>query len=144
MTDVRALHERLERTFRGAFQVRDIAEALVSFDARMPAAAALERASHRGFAVVGVREGGRPVFLSDVADVTLGPDLPTARVSFGLGPANEDGLETGTVHPAVTMAVSKKRRSIKLSIPIFSIGRSSKNWAPRTSPRSSRPRGPAA
>ena len=58
--------------------------------------------------VVGVREGGRPVFLSDVADVTLGPDLPTARVSFGLGPANGDGLEPGTVHPAVTMAVSKK------------------------------------
>lgn len=58
MTDVRAMQERLERTFRGAFHVRDIAEALVSFDAQIPAATALERAGRRGFALVGVREGG--------------------------------------------------------------------------------------
>jgi len=57
--------------------------------------------------VVGVNEG-RPVFLRDVARVSLGPDLPEARVSFGLGPANELGLIAGTQHPAVTMAVAKK------------------------------------
>jgi multidrug efflux pump subunit AcrB len=58
--------------------------------------------------VVGVQEGGRPVFLRDVAEVTLGPDFPHSRVSFGLGPANAQGLAAGTQHPAVTMAVSKK------------------------------------
>ncbi len=57
--------------------------------------------------VVGVKEG-RPVFLRDVARVTLGPDLPDMRVSFGLGPANALGLPAGTQNPAVTMAVAKK------------------------------------
>jgi multidrug efflux pump subunit AcrB len=57
--------------------------------------------------VIGAREG-RPVFLRDVAAVTLGPDLPEQRVSFGLGPANGLGLPAGTQHPAVTLAVAKK------------------------------------
>ena len=58
--------------------------------------------------VVGVGADGRPVFLRDVADVALGPDLPEARVSFGIGPANGFGLPAGTQNPAVTMAVAKK------------------------------------
>ncbi|MBT8049011.1 MAG: efflux RND transporter permease subunit [Xanthomonadales bacterium] len=58
--------------------------------------------------VVGVKEGGRPVYLRDVAEVTLGPDLPESRVNFGLGPANSLGLPAGIQHPAVTMAVAKK------------------------------------
>jgi hypothetical protein len=58
MTDIRALQARLEQTFRGAFHVRDVAEALLSFDAQMPAATALERLERRSFAVAGVREGG--------------------------------------------------------------------------------------
>ncbi|MGD8359439.1 MAG: efflux RND transporter permease subunit, partial [Lysobacterales bacterium] len=33
--------------------------------------------------VVGVQDAGRPVFLRDVASVSLGPDLPQARASFG-------------------------------------------------------------
>ena len=57
--------------------------------------------------VVGSRDG-RPVFLRDVADVSLGPDLPETRVTFGLGPQNGLGLPAGTHHPAVTMAVAKK------------------------------------
>jgi multidrug efflux pump subunit AcrB len=57
--------------------------------------------------VVGAVEG-RPVFLRDVATVTLGPDLPEARVGFGLGPANELGRPAGLQYPAVTLAVSKK------------------------------------
>ena len=57
--------------------------------------------------VVGSREG-RPVFLRDVAAVTLGPDLPESRVTFGLGPQNQLGLPAGTQHPAVTIAVAKK------------------------------------
>jgi len=58
--------------------------------------------------VVGVQEGGRPVFLRDVATVELGPDLPQSLVTFGLGPANELELSAGIQHPAVTMAVAKK------------------------------------
>jgi multidrug efflux pump subunit AcrB len=57
--------------------------------------------------VVGAREG-RPVFLRDVATVSLGPDLPQQRASFGLGPESHLGLPSGTQHPAVTMAVAKK------------------------------------
>ena len=57
--------------------------------------------------VVGAREG-RPVFLRDVATVSLGPDLPQQRASFGPGPENHLGLPPGTQHPAVTMAVAKK------------------------------------
>jgi multidrug efflux pump subunit AcrB len=57
--------------------------------------------------VVGTSER-RPVFLRDVARVTLGPDLPDTRVNFGLGPANDLGLPAGSQHPAVTMAVAKK------------------------------------
>jgi hypothetical protein len=74
MTDVRALQERLERTFRGAFFVRDITEALLSFDARMPAATALERLRRRGFAVVGVREDGL------VSGYATAADLQGARI----------------------------------------------------------------
>ncbi len=74
MTDVRALQERLERTFRGAFHVRDVAEALVSFDAATPAATVLERAERRGFEVVGVREHGL------VAGYAPAGDLKNARV----------------------------------------------------------------
>lgn len=54
MTDVRALQDRLERTFKGAFRVRDVAEALLSFDARGPAAVATALLERRGFAVAGV------------------------------------------------------------------------------------------
>jgi multidrug efflux pump subunit AcrB len=58
--------------------------------------------------VVGVKEGGRPVLLRDVAKVSLGPDMPESLVNFGLGPANTLGLPAGLKHPAVTMAVAKK------------------------------------
>ncbi|MGD2128193.1 MAG: efflux RND transporter permease subunit [Lysobacterales bacterium] len=58
--------------------------------------------------VVGVQDAGRPVFLRDVASVSLGPDLPQARASFGLGPANALGRPAGLQYPAVTMAVAKK------------------------------------
>jgi hypothetical protein len=74
VADVRALQERLERTFRGAFHARDVAEALVSFDSSMPAATALERAERRGFAVVGVREHGL------VAGYANAEDLEGVRV----------------------------------------------------------------
>ena len=84
MTDVRALQERLERTFRGAFHVRDVAEALLSFDAQMPAATALERLERRGFALTGVREGG---FMSGYATAE---DLRDVRVCGDAQRAFED------------------------------------------------------
>jgi multidrug efflux pump subunit AcrB len=57
--------------------------------------------------VVGSVEG-RPVFLSDVATVTLGPEIPERYVAFGTGPANAFGLPAGIEHPAVTLAVAKQ------------------------------------
>jgi multidrug efflux pump subunit AcrB len=55
--------------------------------------------------VVGVKDGA-PVFLSDVAQVSEGPDQPKRYVTFGQGPAGRQ--PTGARYPAVTLAVSKK------------------------------------
>ncbi|NOZ54975.1 MAG: efflux RND transporter permease subunit [Gammaproteobacteria bacterium] len=50
-----------------------------------------------------------PVYLRDVADVTLGPDQPEEYVSFGTGPgAANTSLGTHSQHPAVTIAIAKK------------------------------------
>jgi multidrug efflux pump subunit AcrB len=54
--------------------------------------------------VVGVKDGA-PVFLHDVAEVTLGADTPKTYASYGGGPA---GAQTGGRQPALTLAVSKK------------------------------------
>ncbi|WP_024461698.1 efflux RND transporter permease subunit [Marinimicrobium sp. LS-A18] len=54
--------------------------------------------------VVGMNRGG-PVFLKDVADITLGPDQPEQYVSFGMGPAHDLSLPR---QPAVTVAVAKQ------------------------------------
>ena len=58
--------------------------------------------------VVGVR-GGAPIFLRDVADVSLGPDQPEQYVSIGMGPAAAaKQIDVGGRYPAVTISVSKK------------------------------------
>ena len=58
--------------------------------------------------VVGTHEG-RPVFLSDVAEVRDGPEQPESYVMFGTGPAAGDkGIDARGEFPAVTLAVSKK------------------------------------
>lgn len=58
--------------------------------------------------VVGTHEG-RPVFLSDVAEVRDGPEQPESYVVFGTGPAAGDkGIDARGEFPAVTLAVSKK------------------------------------
>ncbi len=58
--------------------------------------------------VVGVFEG-RPVFVTDVASVEDGPDLPSRYVWLGTGPAaaTKQIKEQGEF-PAVTLAISKK------------------------------------
>jgi multidrug efflux pump subunit AcrB len=55
--------------------------------------------------VVGVFER-QPVFVTDVARVVEGPDLPARYAWYGTGPAAEGGARGE--HPAVTLAVSKK------------------------------------
>jgi len=59
-------------------------------------------------AVVGVY-GGRPVRLTDVAEVADGPDEPVDAVWISAGAAGaEKGLPPGLDTPAVTLAVAKK------------------------------------
>ena len=55
--------------------------------------------------VIGVH-GGQPVFLSDVAQVRRGADLPARYVWFG-APPGKAGPATGMA-PAVTLAITKK------------------------------------
>jgi multidrug efflux pump subunit AcrB len=58
--------------------------------------------------VVGVDQG-RPIFVSDIARVEDGPDLPVRYVWFGTGPeAASKGVGQQGEFPAVTIAVSKK------------------------------------
>jgi hypothetical protein len=90
VTEVRALQERLARTFRDAFHVRDVAEALLSFDAELPAATARARIERRGFVVVGIREGGL------VTGYARAEDLPKARVcGDALRAFEEDAVVAG-------------------------------------------------
>ncbi len=55
--------------------------------------------------VIGLKDG-QPVFLSDVATIHQGADLPSRYVWFG-APAGKAGPATGSA-PAVTIAVAKK------------------------------------
>ncbi len=58
--------------------------------------------------IVGVHDGA-PVYLSDVAEVTLGPDQPEQYVWFGPGPAAEaKHLNVAGELPAVTIAIAKQ------------------------------------
>jgi len=58
--------------------------------------------------VVGMHNG-EPVYLSDVAEVTLGPDQPEQYVWFGTGAAaQQEGIEAGGEFPAVTIAIAKQ------------------------------------
>jgi multidrug efflux pump subunit AcrB len=58
--------------------------------------------------VVGVRDGS-PVFLRDIAEVSAGADDPERYVSTAMGPAaTPQPAGSGGIHPAVTIAVSKK------------------------------------
>ena len=58
--------------------------------------------------VVGLHEG-RPIYLSDIADVTLGPETTSQRVSFSSGPAYPG--QSVEQAQAVTLAVAKHQGS---------------------------------
>ncbi len=82
--------------------IRDNREILVQTGTYLASAADVRQL------VVGVSEN-RPIFVSDIARVEDGPDLPGRYVWFGAGPqAARKGLATGGEFPAVTLAVSKK------------------------------------
>jgi multidrug efflux pump subunit AcrB len=57
--------------------------------------------------VVGMSDG-RPVYLSDVAEIVQGPGYATQRVSFGYGAASAEDTHYGEMHPAVTVAIAKQ------------------------------------
>jgi len=59
-----------------------------------------------GDLVVGVNSGA-PVFLRDVADISLVAETPKSYVSFGVGPAGDNFSVSGRF-PAVTVSVAKK------------------------------------
>ena len=101
--------EALRQALTGANAVAH-AGALVSGDEEVPVTAGsfLANADDVAELVVGVRDG-RPIYLSDVADVSAGPDDPARYVWFGTGPgAAIDGLPGGIRAPAVTLAIAKK------------------------------------
>ncbi len=79
--------------------VRDNREVLVQTGTWLASAAEVRQL------VVGVFER-QPVFVTDVARVAEGPDLPARYAWYGTGPAAEGGARGE--HPAVTLAVSKK------------------------------------
>ena len=57
--------------------------------------------------VVGMHRGN-PVYLSDVADVQLGPATPHNFVRFGFGAGSERTPVAGISEPAVTIAIAKQ------------------------------------
>ncbi|MCW8844935.1 MAG: efflux RND transporter permease subunit, partial [Gammaproteobacteria bacterium] len=98
---------------RGALTMGNVvaqAGSLVADNRQVPVTAGtfLSNASDIAELVVGVYDG-KPVYLSDVASVSAGPDQPERYVSFGTGPGAADkSLPVGVIAPAVTLAIAKK------------------------------------
>jgi multidrug efflux pump subunit AcrB len=98
---------------RSALQVSNSARDAVSLvnhneEIQVQAGTFLMDASEVGDLMVGVFDG-KPVFLSDVAEVKRTADSPEAYVSFGTGAAAEHkALTPGIRTPAVTIAVAKQ------------------------------------
>ena len=86
------------------------AGALVSDNREIPVQAGsfLVDSEDIGSLVVGLHQG-TPVYLADVAEVTLGPDQPERSVWLGTGPAAKtNGINIRGEFPAVTLAIAKK------------------------------------
>jgi multidrug efflux pump subunit AcrB len=65
----------------------------------------LENADDARKLVVAV-QGGRPVYLGDIAEIVDGPEEPANYVFYGVGGAQAG---TGATYPAVTLAVAKRK-----------------------------------
>jgi len=70
--------------------------------------------------VVGIHNG-RPIYLRDVAVITDGPKEPDQYVFFGTGPAAAEKKistkdEAGSVYPAVTLTVAKRKGTNAITI----------------------------
>ena len=65
----------------------------------------IHRAEEARSIVVSV-QNGRPIYLGDVAQITDGPEEPSDYVFFGAGGATNS---PGGMHPAVTLAVAKRK-----------------------------------
>jgi multidrug efflux pump subunit AcrB len=106
-------HRITAQDIRSALQVANASQpagALVSgnHEVLVQTGTYIESAADVRKLVVGV-EGGKPVFVSDVAKVEDGPDQATSYVWLGTGPAARTrGLEAAGEYPAVTLQVSKK------------------------------------
>ena len=81
----------------------------------LEAGTVLATARDVGDVVVGA-EGGRPVFLRDVATVSDGPEEPSTYVRFGAGAAAEDAERTNASVPAVTIAIAKHKGQNAVSV----------------------------
>jgi len=61
-----------------------------------------------GQLVIAVRDNA-PVYLNDVASVTLSPDQAEQMVTMGIGPGSSyHNIAAGTQYPAITIAIAKK------------------------------------
>ncbi len=122
--DRRVVRVRLDRERLAAHQVSILQAwgALQGLNQRLPAGSVIAadvdttvevgspflNAGQVGEAVLAV-DRGRPVYLRDVAGVSLGPDEPASYVWMLSGAAAaEVGLPPGLAAPAVTLAVAKK------------------------------------
>ncbi len=102
MSDLRDALTVSNSTLSAGAVVRDNAEVVVQAGEFLSTVDEIESL------IVGVRDG-RPVYLHDVAEVSLGPDHPEQYVWFGVGPgADENGATTQVSHPAVTVAIAKQ------------------------------------
>ncbi len=107
----------LARSLEAANVVRQ-AGTLVGNDRAVPVQAGVYLGGRDDVAnlIVGVYQG-RPVYLQDVANVSLQPDPPGSYVWFGTGPgAAARGLPDVPYAPAVTIAVAKKSGTNAITI----------------------------
>ncbi|MDR9468228.1 efflux RND transporter permease subunit [Marinospirillum sp.] len=99
LTDVRQALDAANATSQEAWVVQD-GKALP-----VQAGSLLTQVEEVASLVVGMHEGA-PVFLSDVAEVTRGSQVPAQGVMTGFGPAGE--RPAGQVSQAVTLAIAKQ------------------------------------
>ncbi len=67
----------------------------------------LRDAAELGDLVVGV-QGGKPIYLQEVAKIEAGAEVPTQSAWFGRGAADGTPAAATALHPAVTIAIGKQ------------------------------------